>query len=117
MNSIQSILINNASSSMSFLIKSAAAAGRLTSSRNTYKYPVTFERNSNPNLKVIFYLRFSDVVFPPNGEYKLPTMPPEPTFDPALREPDPRKEKWNNRPIDSRGYEIIHTEVCFSKST
>jgi len=47
-------------------------------------------------------------VFPPNDQYKLPTMPAEPIYDINLGED---KFKTNKRMIDARGYEPIHTEV------
>lgn len=48
------------------------------------------------------------MVFPPNGKYKLPTMPPEPIYDENLGE---KKHKLTRRFIDARGYEAIHTEA------
>uniref|UniRef100_A0A915PRG8 39S ribosomal protein L16, mitochondrial n=1 Tax=Setaria digitata TaxID=48799 RepID=A0A915PRG8_9BILA len=49
-----------------------------------------------------------DVVFPPNGEYKLPPMPEEPTYDPALGE---QKFKTSKQLVSIRGVEEIHTEL------
>uniref|UniRef100_A0A915N176 Large ribosomal subunit protein uL16m n=1 Tax=Meloidogyne javanica TaxID=6303 RepID=A0A915N176_MELJA len=60
--------------------------------RNSYNYPVTFEK----------------VVFPPDGKFQLPAMPPEPVYDEALGEV---KKKLNRRMIEARGYEPIHTEL------
>lgn len=50
----------------------------------------------------------ADVVFPPNGEYKLPEMPEEPTYDPALNE---QKFKSSKQLVSIRGVEEIHTEL------
>lgn len=47
-------------------------------------------------------------MFPPNGQTKLPTMPPEPVYDESLGE---KKHTYTKRTIDARGYEPIHTEV------
>ncbi|CAK5084510.1 unnamed protein product [Meloidogyne enterolobii] len=60
--------------------------------RNSYNYPVTFEK----------------VVFPPDGKFQLPAMPSEPVYDEALGEV---KKKLNRRMIEARGYEPIHTEL------
>jgi len=51
---------------------------------------------------------FENVVFPPNGQYKLPPMPSEPTFDPEKGE---NKYKTTKRMIEARGVEEIHTEL------
>lgn len=75
--------------------------------RNSYNYPTTFERKEF-TLKNELISLFWDVVFPPNGQYKLPTMPAEPIYDVNLGED---KFKTNKRMIDARGYEPIHTEV------
>ncbi|KAF7634398.1 Ribosomal_L16 domain-containing protein [Meloidogyne graminicola] len=60
--------------------------------RNSYNYPITFEK----------------VVFPPDGKFQLPAMPPEPLYDEALGE---MKKKLNKRMVEARGYEPIHTEL------
>uniref|UniRef100_A0A183BT10 Ribosomal_L16 domain-containing protein n=1 Tax=Globodera pallida TaxID=36090 RepID=A0A183BT10_GLOPA len=60
--------------------------------RTVYTYPITFEH----------------VVFPPSGQLKLPTLPPEPTYDENLGE---EKYKTTKRFIDARGPESIHTEL------
>uniref|UniRef100_A0A1I8BJF0 Ribosomal_L16 domain-containing protein n=1 Tax=Meloidogyne hapla TaxID=6305 RepID=A0A1I8BJF0_MELHA len=70
--------------------------GCLHQIRNSYNYPVTFEK----------------VVFPPDGKFQLPTMPPEPVYDEALGEV---KKKLNKRMIEARGYEPIHTEDHVNK--
>ncbi|KAM3722706.1 Post-GPI attachment to proteins factor [Dirofilaria immitis] len=51
---------------------------------------------------------FENVVFPPNGEYKLPAMPEEPTYDPALGE---QKFKTSKQLVSIRGFEEIHTTL------
>ena len=51
---------------------------------------------------------YLDVVFPPNGEMKLPELPAEPVYDATLGE---AKYKTSDRIIEARGYEPIHTEV------
>ena len=48
------------------------------------------------------------MVFPPNGEMKLPELPAEPVYDATLGE---AKYKTSDRIIEARGYEPIHTEV------
>ncbi|KAL3120543.1 hypothetical protein niasHT_007835 [Heterodera trifolii] len=60
--------------------------------RNSYNYPITFEH----------------VVFPPNEQFKLPTMPPEPIYDESLGE---TKHKLTKQFIEARGFEPIHTEL------
>ncbi|CAD5216937.1 unnamed protein product [Bursaphelenchus okinawaensis] len=51
---------------------------------------------------------FENVVFPPNGEMKLPVMPTEPFFDPELGE---EKYKTTRRMIEVRGVEPIHNTL------
>uniref|UniRef100_A0A0N4ZG77 Large ribosomal subunit protein uL16m n=1 Tax=Parastrongyloides trichosuri TaxID=131310 RepID=A0A0N4ZG77_PARTI len=55
-----------------------------------------------------FPVTFENVVFPADGKFKLPPMPTEPTYDPALGE---KKYKETKRMIEARGVEEIHTEL------
>ncbi|WKY01989.1 hypothetical protein Q1695_015753 [Nippostrongylus brasiliensis] len=57
-----------------------------------YPFPVTFE----------------NVTFPPNGQLKLPKMPPEPVYD---MEKGEKKYKTTKRMIEARGVEEVHTEL------
>lgn len=66
---------------------------------------IVFIMGSFDNIGIILLL---DVVFPPNGVMKLPTMPPEPTYDPELGE---KKHKQTQRLIEARGVEFVHTEL------
>ncbi|VDN21025.1 unnamed protein product [Gongylonema pulchrum] len=54
-----------------------------------------------------------DVVFPPDGQYKLPAMPEEPTYEPILGE---QKYKTSTQLVDTRGFEEIHTELIHKQS-
>uniref|UniRef100_W6NIB9 Ribosomal protein L10e L16 and Frag1 DRAM Sfk1 domain containing protein n=1 Tax=Haemonchus contortus TaxID=6289 RepID=W6NIB9_HAECO len=64
------------------------------SSRGMRKYP--------------FPVTFENVKFPPNGQLKLPKMPPEPEYDPDKGE---KKYKTTKRMIEARGVEEVHTEL------
>uniref|UniRef100_A0A158R4X6 39S ribosomal protein L16, mitochondrial n=1 Tax=Syphacia muris TaxID=451379 RepID=A0A158R4X6_9BILA len=69
------------------------------------KYLLTFCRGFK---RYHFPVTFEKVVFPPNGEYKLPKMPPEPTY---AAEKGEKKFKTTKRMIEGRGVEEVHTEL------
>lgn len=50
----------------------------------------------------------TDVIFPPDGQMKLPPMPAEPTYD---LEKGEKKYKTTKRMIEVRGVEEVHTEL------
>uniref|UniRef100_A0AC34GPW0 Large ribosomal subunit protein uL16m n=1 Tax=Panagrolaimus sp. ES5 TaxID=591445 RepID=A0AC34GPW0_9BILA len=58
--------------------------------------------------KYDFPVTFENVIFPPDGQLKLPPMPPEPTYNPELGE---SKHKTTKRMIEARGVEEIHTSL------
>uniref|UniRef100_A0AC34RJH8 Ribosomal protein L10e/L16 domain-containing protein n=1 Tax=Panagrolaimus sp. JU765 TaxID=591449 RepID=A0AC34RJH8_9BILA len=55
-----------------------------------------------------FPVTFENVIFPPNGEFKLPPMPSEPVYDPDKKE---TKYKTTKRMVEARGVEEIHTDL------
>uniref|UniRef100_A0A1I7Y6Q0 Large ribosomal subunit protein uL16m n=1 Tax=Steinernema glaseri TaxID=37863 RepID=A0A1I7Y6Q0_9BILA len=55
-----------------------------------------------------FPVTFENVVFPPNGQMKLPPMPAEPFYDAEKGE---YKYKSTKRMIEARGVEEIHTDL------
>ncbi|KAK0414494.1 hypothetical protein QR680_011463 [Steinernema hermaphroditum] len=55
-----------------------------------------------------FPVTFENVVFPPNGQMKLPSMPTEPFYDAEKGE---YKYKTTKRMIEARGVEEIHTDL------
>ncbi|KAI6177128.1 Ribosomal-L16 domain-containing protein [Aphelenchoides bicaudatus] len=65
---------------------------RLISDFKRYSFPTTFE----------------NVVFPPDGQMKLPQLPMEPTYDLAAGE---RKYKATERMVEARGVEEVHTSL------
>ncbi|VDD90461.1 unnamed protein product [Enterobius vermicularis] len=65
----------------------------------------TFRRYSFPTT-------FENVIFPPNGEYLLPPMPPEPTYSAERGE---KKFKTTKRMIEGRGVEEVHTELIHNQ--
>uniref|UniRef100_A0A914HW41 Uncharacterized protein n=1 Tax=Globodera rostochiensis TaxID=31243 RepID=A0A914HW41_GLORO len=79
-----------------FNLRQTVTANRICF-RTVYTYPITFEH----------------VVFPPSGQLKLPTLPPEPTYDENLEE---EKYKTTKRFIDARGPESIHTELIHKQT-
>ncbi|VDM42012.1 unnamed protein product [Toxocara canis] len=58
--------------------------------------------------KCPFPVTFENVIFPPNGQMKLPPMPAEPTYD---LEKGEKKYKTTKRMIEVRGVEEVHTEL------
>jgi len=55
-----------------------------------------------------FPVTYENVVFPPDGQYKLPKMPEEPVYDTTRGE---AKYKTTSRLFEGRGYEPIQTEL------
>uniref|UniRef100_F1LCW8 Large ribosomal subunit protein uL16m n=1 Tax=Ascaris suum TaxID=6253 RepID=F1LCW8_ASCSU len=55
-----------------------------------------------------FPVTFENVIFPPDGQMKLPPMPAEPTYD---LEKGEKKYKATKRMIEVRGVEEVHTEL------
>ncbi|TKR61541.1 hypothetical protein L596_028637 [Steinernema carpocapsae] len=74
------------------VLRVASAALQLARGMKKYSFPVTFE----------------NVVFPPDGQMKLPAMPAEPYFDSEKGE---FKNKHTKRMIEGRGVEEIHTDL------
>ncbi|KAK6102375.1 Ribosomal protein L16p/L10e family protein [Brugia pahangi] len=76
--------------------------------KSVWQNSVRFLRNNKKWLPKPEPETFENVVFPPNGEYKLPAMPEEPTYDPALGE---CKYKSSKQLVSIRGVEEVHTEL------
>uniref|UniRef100_A0A0K0DWQ9 Large ribosomal subunit protein uL16m n=1 Tax=Strongyloides stercoralis TaxID=6248 RepID=A0A0K0DWQ9_STRER len=58
--------------------------------------------------KFNFPVTYENVIFPPDGEFKLPPMPAAPNYDLDIKE---KKYKDTKRMIEARGVEEIHTEL------
>ncbi|VDK80413.1 unnamed protein product [Onchocerca ochengi] len=76
--------------------------------KSVWQNSIRFLRNNKKWLPRPEPETFENVVFPPNGEYKLPAMPEEPTYDSALGE---QKFKTSKQLISIRGVEEIHTDL------
>lgn len=73
-----------------------------------YNFPTTFESESLSSSSFPSQFLRLDVVFPPDGEMKLPQLPMEPFYDAELGE---QKYKSTKRMIEARGVEEIHTSL------
>lgn len=62
--------------------------------------------------KAPFPVTFENVIFPPDGQFKLPAMPPKPTYLPELGE---KEYKTTKRIIEARGVEEVHTELMHNQ--
>ncbi|VDN06471.1 unnamed protein product, partial [Thelazia callipaeda] len=80
----------------------------LQAQKSVWQNSVRFVRNNRKWWPRSEPETFERVIFPPNGEYKLPAMPQEPTYDPKLGE---EKFKSSRQLVSIRGVEEIHTEL------